>query len=629
MLVKNISGKDKKKLTFLGLAGIVFLGFLVYSNVLYAPFFFDDYGIIVDNETIKNLKASFADLSNNRYLTLITFAINYAFAGLKPFSYHITNSLIHIINAVLVYYLVALTCKTPHLSNSKLSPQFIAFSLAFIFVSHPIQTQAVTYIVQRATSMATMFYLLSLVSYIKWRLMTVQDSMAEEQKARSGYSKIMIYSISFFSAVCAMKTKEIAFTLPVIMAIYEVFFFDNRSASRSSLPGIFKKPNLRRLIYLFPIFLTILIIPLTMMNSAAPAGTIFQDVDNLTRNAPNISRIDYFFTQSRVMMTYLRLLIFPISQNFDYRYPIYHSFFDLPVLISFLAILSMVGMSIYLFYLSRTGKNKLPSDPFAMKLSGLRFMSFGILWFFITLLVESSIIPIKDIIVEHRIYLPSFGFFIVFVAFTDYMIKNSALKKILIVSIVVLLSISAYSRNSLWKDPLKMWEDVVSKAPSNVRAYTEIGAIFRDEGRYAEANEQFEKALKINRNYALTYYNLGFVQYKLGNHENALKYFNKTLSFTLPALLHMDTLNSMGMTYSEMGDNNNAVNAFKEAIRVLPTSIYPYNNLGRQYIKTEEFELAVEILEKGIKIRDEPHLRQNLSLAYEGRSKAGNSIRRR
>ena len=617
MLVNKISGKDKKKLTFPGLAGIVFLGFLVYSNVLYAPFFFDDYSIIVDNETIKNLKASFIGFSNNRYLTLITFAINYAIAGLRPFSYHLLNSIIHIINAVLVYYFVIFTFKTPYFINSRLSPQFIAFSSAFIFVCHPIQTQAVTYIVQRATSMAAMFYLLSLVSYIKWRLMIVQDPIVEEQKTRSGYSKTMIYAVSLFSAVLAMKTKEIAFTLPVIMVFYEVFFFDKNSISKSSLSDILKKPNLTRFIYLIPILLTLLIIPLSMTNFTASSDTIIQDVSNSTRDTQDISRFDYLITQSRVIMTYLRLLIFPINQNFDYRYPIYHSLFDFPVMISSIAILSIIGLSVYLFYLSRPETYMSQSDTLNMEFSGLRLVSFGIIWFFVTLLVESSIIPIRDVIVEHRIYLPSIGFFIVVVSFADYMIKHSPLKKILIVSLVLLLSITAYSRNSLWKDPLKMWEDVVEKAPNNVRAYTEIGAIFRDEGRYAEANEQFEKALKINRNYALTYYNLGFVQYKLGNHENALKYFNKTLSFKLPVLLHMDTLNSMGMTYSEMGDDNNAVIAFKQAISVMPGSIISYNNLGLQYIKMGEYELAIEELTKGLRIREHPGLRYNLSLANQ------------
>jgi len=164
-------------------------------------------------------------------------------------------------------------------------------------------------------------------------------------------------------------------------------------------------------------------------------------VSNSTRDTQDISRFDYLITQSRVIMTYLRLLIFPINQNFDYRYPIYHSLFDFPVMISSIAILSIIGLSVYLFYLSRPETYMSQSDTLNMEFSGLRLVSFGIIWFFVTLLVESSIIPIRDVIVEHRIYLPSIGFFIVVVSFADYMIKHSPLKKILIVSLVLLLLI--------------------------------------------------------------------------------------------------------------------------------------------------------------------------------------------
>jgi Tfp pilus assembly protein PilF len=416
-----------------------------------------------------------------------------------------------------------------------------------------------------------------------------------------------------------MKTKPIAFTLPIIAVLYEFSFFNKVSGlvpEAGNVAGVSQNSNMRRFIYLFPILLTILIIPLSMICLTASSETIIQDVNNITRETPNISRTDYLFTQLRVIISYLRLLLFPVNQNVDYRYPVYHSFFDLPVMISFFVILSIVGLSFYLFYRSRPAICKAPSGKPNLKLLSLRLASFGIMWFFITLLVESSIVPIKDVIVEHRLYLPSAGFFIASISLTDYFIKNSGLKRFLIIFIVVLLSISAYSRNSLWNDPQKMWEDVVSKAPNNVRAYTELGAVFRDEGRYAEANMQFEKALKINKNYPLTYYNLGEIQYRLGDYDKALKYFQKTLTFQLPPLLHTDTLNSIGMTYSEMGDVVNAVSAFKEAIRRYPGVISPYNNLGRQYIKMGEADLAIEILEKAMKIRETPHLYYNLSQAY-------------
>lgn len=628
MLVKGTSA-DRKKLGFLALAGLVFLGLLIYSNVVHAPFFFDDFSSIVDNETIKNLPASFVDFSNNRYLTHITFAINYALSGLRPFSYHIANNTIHVINAILVYYLVIFTFRTPQMHNSRLSPQFIALSSAFLFISHPIQTQAVTYIVQRATSMATLFYLLSLVAYSKWRLMRERDLADKGQTTGGRDFNVMVYFISFVSAVLAMKTKEIAFTLPMILVLYEFSFF-NKCAGPLPLPdrvaGDSRNSNLQRLIYLVPMLLTMLIIPLSMASYSVKAESLMQDIDTVTREALNVSRTDYLLTQFRVIITYMRLLLLPVNQNFDYRYPVYHSFFDLQVLLSFAAILAIIGLSVYCFYLSRCDVITSPPEKNLRNYQGLRLASFGIQWFFITLLVESSIVPIKDVIVEHRLYLPSVGFIIASVSLSDFMIKNPGLKKILVVVIVCLLSLSAYSRNSLWNEPEKMWGDVISKAPRNVRAYTELGAVFRDEGRYPEAILQFERALEINKDYPLTYYNLGYVQYKLGNYGNALQYFQKTLTLKPHPMTQVDTLNSMGMTYSEMGDDRNAVSTFKEAIRILPGSIISYNNLGHQYVKMGNADLAIKALKKGLKIRAESHLYYNLYLAYELKGDKENSM---
>ncbi len=618
MLV-NGSAVQKKNLVYLGFVSLVLLGSIIYSNILHAEFFFDDYSSIVDNETIKDLDASLAALSLNRYVTYLTFALNYAVSGLMPFSYHLLNIIIHIVNAFLVYCLVILGMKTPHLINSGLSRQFVAFSSAFIFISHPIQTQAVTYIVQRATSLATMFYLLSLVAYSRWRLTKEDYSEYKAPPEGSMYANAVFYIISFFSAVLAMKTKEIAFTLPVIIVLYEFSFFAKIPhavpVSGQRAEGA-KRLTIRRLLYLLPIILTFLIIPLSMTDFSVQSQTIIQEVDNVAREAQHLSRTDYFYTQLRVLITYIRLLLFPVNQNVDYRYPMNDSLFNLPVFISLLGILFILGIAIYLYCISRSGRRRALSDNPGATLLGMRLIAFGILWFFITNSVESSIIPISDIMVEHRGYLPSVGFIIALVSLTDLAIDRSRLKIIVIAGIVLCLGLGSYSRNELWKDPQKMWEDVVAKAPNNARAYTEIGAILRDEGRYAEANERFEEALRINSSYPLTYFNLGYIQYKLQDYDKALTYFNKTLAFKLSPLIHMDTLNSMGMTYSEMGDDHGAVGAFKAAIQVFPTMIIPYNNLGRQYIKMGEAEMAVEALNKALKIREAPAIYHNLSTAY-------------
>lgn len=595
MLVRHISEEDRKKLTLLGLAAIVFLGFVVYSNILRAPFVFDDYSSVLDNDTIKNLKTAFGNLSNNRYAVDLSFALNYAAGAGRPFGYHLVNNLIHVVNALFVYWFVILTFQTPAMSAVGLSRKFIAFASAFVFVSHPIQTQAVTYIAQRFTSMATLFYLLSLIMYVKSRLVSIGKT---EKPGSRYYSKIFaLYGISLASAVFAMKSKEIAFTLPVLIMLYEFTFFRGPSQKIG-------RRNLKRFFYLLPLLLTVLIIPLSMMDFSKPGGTLVEHIDAPSRDTFNISRGDYLFTEFRVIVTYFRLLVFPVKQSVDYVYPVYHSFLQPQVFLSFLLLLSIFSLGIYLFYRSNS------TSP------GLRLIAFGIFWFFITLSVESTIIPIKDVIFEHRLYLPSIGFFIAAITVIDSIIREPKAKVGMIIILVVILSVSAYNRNKTWKDPQVLWEDVLDKFPDNVRAHNALGVIYKKDSQYDKAVEQFQKILTINPGYSPAYYNLGDVRLQRGDYAGAINYFKKALTLNLSYHFHLDTLISLAIAYSEMGDNQNAVATFKEAIKNFPGVISPYNNLGRQYIKMGEADLAIEILEKALKIRESSHVYYNLSLAY-------------
>lgn len=625
-----------------GVLLLVLLGAVLYFGVLNAPFILDDYSSIVENESVRSVPQSLNNISSNRYLTSLSFAFNYAIGGLKPFGYHLINNFIHVSNALLVYYLVILTFRAPCFSNQQSSdssihpeilgtsrftdsPSFIAFSSAFIFISHPIQTQAVTYIAQRATSMATMFYLLSLVMYIKFRLLntTPLNPPLSRGEFKRGYrASWIMYLCSIISAIFAMKTKEIAFTLPIIITFFEFSFFNS---SPSTGP---RKSNFKRVLYLLPILLTLLIIPLSMVNFKAPVEIITQNMDIHSRETGSITRTDYLLTQLRVIMTYLRLLIFPINQNLDYRYPIYKSFWDLQVFFSFLLLLSILGSAIYLMrksrvkmnssslLLNRSRQEESVTDSPIHRFTSLRLIAFGIFWFFITLSVESSVIPIRDVIVEHRLYLPSVGLFIGFAALADYLLSDKRIKVVLMVILVVILSVGTYSRNAVWKDPQKLWEDVITKAPNNARAYNNLGVVFKNNGEYDKAIEQFEKSLRADKNYTAVYFNIGDVQYRLGNYEDAVVYLKQALTGKLTPQLHLDILNKLGRTYSARGQTESAIDAFKEAIRVYPTAVAPYNNLGVQYIKAGKFDIAVEILEKALKMRDEQYIRSNLSIAY-------------
>ena len=167
---------------FVHLILIAALGLIVYSNTFNVPFQWDEEFYIEKNPIVKDLSyflypskaKGFEQYGafKSRYVGYLTFALNYKLNGLDVTCYHIFNITIHLLNAILVYFLVSLTFKTPFMQGSKLreQSQYIALFTGLLFVSHPIQTEAVTYIFQRLASLAAFFYLLSIVLYIKWRL---------------------------------------------------------------------------------------------------------------------------------------------------------------------------------------------------------------------------------------------------------------------------------------------------------------------------------------------------------------------------------------------------------------------------------------------------------------------------
>ncbi len=199
------------------------LATLIYSNTFSSPFYFDDTPNIVENPQIKDL-SNFLGFSGSRAVGFLSFALNYHFNGLNVFGYHLVNLLIHITNGFLVYCLVLLLFKAsasdhgsqqlPTLNSQLAAAPWIALVTALLFVSHPIQTQAVTYIVQRFASLVALFYLLTLVCYVKWRLASPE--------ARSRY---LWYAGALLSTFLAMKTKENSFTLPFMILLVEAVFF--------------------------------------------------------------------------------------------------------------------------------------------------------------------------------------------------------------------------------------------------------------------------------------------------------------------------------------------------------------------------------------------------------------------
>ncbi len=604
---------------------IILLGIIVYSNTIYVPFIFDDIVNIVEKREIKDSSIYLAPLKGEgfgkargiqrRYAGSLTFALNYELHGLDVAGYHILNLLVHIVNAILVYSLVVLTFSTPLLrqagSGELRRSKLIAFFAALFFISHPLQTQAVTYIVQRFTSLAAMFYLFSLVMYVKARLALIEGDKTLYPRVR----RILLYGLSLLFAVFAMMTKEIAFTLPLIVCLYEFMFFRGNIG--------------KRILYLSLVALTILIVPISILGVDKPFEDLAVILSEETIVESNLSRLDYMFTQFRVIVTYIRLVFLPVNQNLDYDYPLYHSFFDIGVFSSFLLLMSIFGLAMYFFYRCR---NSVPQA---------RLITFGVLWFFITLSVESSFIPIIDVINEHRMYLPSIGIFIVLVTgfflFAEKARERWRNMETVIIScaaiIVLTLSAAAYARNGVWQSGIVLWEDVVSKSPGKHRAhynlafeYEASGLIdkainhyqsavrikpayfqahenlshaYAGKGMASKAAEHLQIASKIRSSFSEDFNNTGKLYFSKGRIDKAIGQFHIALKFNYSS---PDVHNNLGIAYQKKGHVNGAITEFKFASRFSPGWTDPRLNLGRIYFERGYINRAREQFERLLQI---------------------------
>ena len=605
-MLNKIVAYEKK--TFFYILLLALLGLLAYSNTLHVPFVFDDEPTIIRNPVIRSLSNLIVDPPEGRYNTgrfiaYLTFAINYRVNGLDVAGYHIFNIAVHIINTLLVYALIILTFKTSRMKSSGSAGLAgeIAFMVSAFFALHPVQTQAVTYIVQRMTSLAALFYLSAVVLYIKTRL---------SQEGREFFSRrtISFYALSIACIILAMKTKEISFTLPLTIVLYEFLFF--------------RATGMKRLQLILPVLLTALIIPLGIINFNAPLGNVFSDVNEIASGKAKISSADYLLTQFSVIVKYLRLLFFPVNQNLDYDYPLYNSFFDVNVILPFLVIVLLFSSALFMARKAFRG-----AAPYML------LVSFGIFWFLITISIESSIIPIADIIVEHRIYLPSVGFFTALVAFLMSIgfNANTGLSKAghVIVSILlivlILFSFLTFSRNSVWGNETVFWADVVKKSPNLARAHGNLGNAYVKAGKLEDAVREFEMAVDLRPDYAIAHYNLGNIYGKSGDFRSAIEELKIAISIDPK---YASPHNNLGLIYKIEGKTEEAIDEYKRALEIEPDNSEIHFNLGVVYSDIGMFDEAIVRYKNAIKLNaDYTAAHNNLGAIFGKLGKFEDAIR--
>jgi tetratricopeptide (TPR) repeat protein len=587
---------------------LIIIGMACYANTFHVPFILDDEGSIQLHTPVHGLANYFENWSGYRYLPnrafgYLTFAINYEFGGLNLPGFHLVNLAIHIGNALLIYALVQLLFRTPFCRHSDKAPpnaRMFAFAIALLFVCHPLQSQAVTYIVQRLTSLTTLLYLASLACYLRWRLPQTDDSPPSRKR-------YIWYLLSLAAVVLAMKTKEISFTLPVMILLCEVSFFG--------------WPSRKLLARLSPLLLTIAIIPVTTyrhvmpaMQTAASGGSLLSDVHNPAYNLVRITRWEYLYTQFSVIITYLRLLFFPVNLNLDYDYPINRTFMEPRPLVSLVFLMLVIMLALHLFRISGQRERQRAQGAEDAGIAApplLRLASFGIFWFFITLSVESSIVTLQDVIYEHRTYLPSFGFFLSVTALATLGLNRfhqrlpwlRQLAFISVACIVVILSVATYARNHVWRDWLSLWSDNVAKSPNKPRPHNILGIGYFYAGIYDQAIREYQEAIRLKPDFIEPYYNLALVHAAKNEHKEAIIMYLKVLGMSaFDATQHARAYNEIGISYAELGNRDQAVISFATAVRYEPESIEFLNNYAFALANAGSIDAAVRQYQKVLQL---------------------------
>ncbi|OGX16102.1 MAG: hypothetical protein A2Y00_08355 [Omnitrophica WOR_2 bacterium GWF2_43_52] len=478
-----------KNYNLLVIVTFIFLGTLIYSNTFFSSFQFDDKNSIINNSSIRNL-ANLSAIWNfwpNRFITYLSLAINYHFHKLNVFGYHLFNLIVHLLSAALVWRLSLLTFVAPLIKNDEISKhaKLLSFFIGLIFLVHPIQTQGVTYIIQRAASLGTLFYLFSLVLYVKSR---------QVQYNRNNSIIWMFYFVgSLMLTIMAFFSKEMTITLPFAILLYEFCFLKTG-----------KDINRKQLVYYF---LALSIIPFIMF---VTKSADFIEMRRISEPIANIPPWHYLLTQFRVIVTYIRLLFAPLYQNVDYDYPIADNLFVLPTFVSLLFLITILIVVIRIF-------------------CRFRLISFGIFWFFVTILPESSIVPIKDVIFEHRLYLPMVGFSFFLASSLYYFLGRKSLK-IMILILVLLVnwySSLTYTRNFDWKDEFSLWDDTVRKSPRKARPNNNRGVTRASMDNFDQAISDFNTAIQIDPNYYEAYVHRGNAYASKGNFAKSFSDYEK------------------------------------------------------------------------------------------------------
>lgn len=543
-----ISGDSKYSLTVFGYCLLIsLLGVLVFANHLNNPFQFDSVPYITNNANLENPEALLtAEFWKKEFLARgllrMSVALNVHLDGFQPFGYHILSLAFHIINALLLFFVLEKSFRRFGLNkmgwgNKRI--RSVAFFAAVLFLCHPIQTESVIYIMSRSEVLASTFYLIGFLLF----------QQLLERPSTSRWQYCLYFLIIFLVALLGFSVKQTLATLPALMVLYYLFSCPNNSPVWQFLKR-----------WKWPIFGIFSVVAGLLFYK------LFTDETFLvgpSRTEEMVGRAKYMLSQPTVIIFYyLKKLLFPINLNVDPDIEIVTSLLSLNFLVPALCIVLLLVGSFRIF------KN--------------RFIFFFLCWFFIILSPSSSIVTLHDLAAEHRIYLASAGIFIL-LAFgasevTRKWRETQPLQTVLIFCVFIgVLGILTMNRNTVWQSELSLWQDTYQKSPHKLRPLINLARAHSMLGEPEKAIKYYQEALLKGPGVFATNYNLGDLYLAKGLEPDAIRHF-LLASRIKPEI--PETFAKLGEIYLAQNKFKLADTYFKHAVELEPRMSAVFKNLG-------------------------------------------------
>jgi tetratricopeptide (TPR) repeat protein len=503
--------------------------FWVYGPALNGPFIFDDrylpFG--VSNFPVDNMMAW---LRGVRPVVMWTYWVNYRLSGFQPYSYHAFNVIFHAMNSVLLFFIVRRILELAETERTR--RDVLAVFAASLFLLHPVNTEAVSYVAQRAENLSLLLFFGAFVLFLY----------------RRGPEMTWIRSVTVLALFgLAVMSKEHTIALPALLLLTDYFW-----NPPFSLEGI--RRNWRLYV---PVVAGIVLVAgylAKVIRGAGGAGFGLKD----------FTWYQYFFTQCRAFWVYIRLFLLPVGLRVDYDFPISRTILDHGSMVGLVAILAAVGAA---FHFRRR-------YPLA---------AYGLFAFVILMAPTSSFLPIKDLIAERRLYLSMIGLLFIVLEFLRRVDVKQTKWMAALAGVLLVAAFGTYQRNIVWSDPVLLWEDTVAKSPKLARDEFQLADAYREQGQCAKALVHYERTAQLDSAgkhsdwYDTLFLNWGLVYGDcLNQPEEALAKYKQAAAIKPTALAY----SQIGRIYGKQGRNAEAMEVLQKALKLDRNFDFTYVYLG-------------------------------------------------